>query len=65
VKTNVVMSMGILLHLTKKLCKIRLILDDHNEFNLKVRSALFWDFTQHKLVVCYRRFGTICLQGTS
>ena len=31
-------------------------------FRIKVkkylRSALFWDFTQHRNVVCYRRFGT-------
>jgi len=31
-------------------------------FRIKVKkylgSALFWDFTQHRNVVCYRRFGT-------
>jgi hypothetical protein len=25
------------------------------------RSALFWDFTQHGMVVPYRRFGATCL----
>ena len=33
-----------------------------------LRSALFWDFMQHRMVVCYRRFGTTYrshLQGSS
>jgi len=32
-----------------------------------LRSVLFWEFTKHWLVVCYRYFGTICqyyLQGS-
>ena len=34
----------------------------------KLKSSLFWDCTQRRLVVCYRRFGTTCpyhLQGSS
>ena len=27
---------------------------------LEMRSALFWDFMQSRLVVCYRRFETTC-----
>jgi hypothetical protein len=26
----------------------------------KCGSVLFWDFTQRRMIVAYRRFGTIC-----
>jgi len=32
------------------------------------KFSLFWDVTQHRLLVCYRRFGTTCrpnFQGSS
>jgi hypothetical protein len=59
---------GILLYFTAEGCKIRLKHDDHNEYKQEVGSALFWDFTQPRLVVCYRAFGTTYLshlQGCS
>jgi hypothetical protein len=43
----------------------RLIVDTHEP--LKMQPLLFWDVTQRRLVVCYRRFGTTCpshIQGS-
>jgi hypothetical protein len=28
--------------------------------SMQMRSVLFWDFTQRKVVFCYRRFGSTC-----
>jgi len=38
-------------------CKEELILMTHET---KLISALVWNFTQRRLVVCYRYFGTYC-----
>jgi len=29
-----------------------------NQYNIHLRSMLFWDVRQHRLAVIYRRFGT-------
>jgi len=34
---------------------------------VQIRPAVFWDFMQHRIALCYRRFGTTywpCLQGS-
>jgi hypothetical protein len=32
--------------------------DDMNSHNSEMRSAVFWDFTQRRIVISQRRFGT-------
>jgi len=50
-------------------CSTFLVLMDHQYVNILYRiSALFREFTQRRMVVCYRHYGTTCcshLHGSS